>query len=440
MTTTTKCDVAIIGGGISGTALLYLLAKYTNLTHICLVEKCPDIAVLNSHGRNNSQTLHCGDIETNYTLKKAIEVKASADMVVNYLSKLPEHEKILHKYSKMVIGVGEKECDRLRKRYLEFKPHFEALQLFEEKDIARLEPAVMQGRTEPIVGIGVENEYTAVDFQSLAKSFIEQAYLQDQTKIDIKLNTKVKQVEKNNAGYRIFTNSGQIDARFVVVSAGGHSLLFAQKMGYGMNYSCLPVAGSFYFTPQMLNGKVYTVQNDVLPFAAIHGDPDLLVEGKTRFGPTALILPMLERYNFKTVPEFFSVLRLDMKVVKVLWDLFKVAAIRNYMLKNMLFEVPFIRRRLFLKDARKIVPQMKLKELSFARKVGGIRPVMIDKEKGQLHLGEARISPGTGVIFNMTPSPGATSCLGNARKDLSTIADYLQCHVDQQQLDSDLGS
>ena len=44
MATITKCDVAIIGGGISGTALLYLLAKYTDLSNICLVEKCQDIA------------------------------------------------------------------------------------------------------------------------------------------------------------------------------------------------------------------------------------------------------------------------------------------------------------------------------------------------------------------------------------------------------------
>lgn len=438
MTTITKCDVAIIGGGISGTALLYLLAKYTDLPHICLLEKYQDIAILNSHGRNNSQTLHCGDIETNYTLNKAIEVKAAADMVVNYLSKLPERDQILHKYSKMVLGVGEQECELLRKRYLEFKPHFETLQLFEAHDIARLEPAVMQGRTEPVVGMGIENEYTAVDFHALAKSFVAQARLQNQKQIDIKLGTKVKRIEKTADHFRVFTNKGLIEARFVVVSAGGHSLLYAQKMGYGMNYSCLPVAGSFYFTPNVLNGKVYTIQNDVLPFAAIHGDPDVLVEGKTRFGPTALILPMLERYNLKTVAEFFRVLRLDSKVMKVFWDLFKVADIRNYIFKNMLFEVPMIRRRLFLRDAKKIVPQMKLKDLTFAHKVGGIRPVMIDKESCKLHLGEAKINPGNGIIFNMTPSPGATSCLGNARQDLLTIADYLQCSFDKQQLSSDL--
>ena len=36
-------------------------------------------------------------------------------------------------------------------------------------------------------------------------------------------------------------------ARHVVVNAGAHSLLMAQQLGFGLEYSCLPVAGSFYF-------------------------------------------------------------------------------------------------------------------------------------------------------------------------------------------------
>ncbi|MGD8926936.1 MAG: malate:quinone oxidoreductase, partial [Thioalkalispiraceae bacterium] len=86
---TNQYDVVIIGGGISGTALLHLLSRYTDLKSIALIEKDTGIATLNSHGRNNSQTLHCGDIETNYSLEKAVKVKAGAGMVVNYASKLP---------------------------------------------------------------------------------------------------------------------------------------------------------------------------------------------------------------------------------------------------------------------------------------------------------------------------------------------------------------
>ena len=93
-------DVVVIGGGISGTALLYMLARYTDLKKIALLEKYSTLASVNSHGRNNSQTLHCGDIETNYSLEKAIQVKASAAMVERYAAAHTECERLLYRYSK----------------------------------------------------------------------------------------------------------------------------------------------------------------------------------------------------------------------------------------------------------------------------------------------------------------------------------------------------
>ena len=431
-------DVIIIGGGVSGTALLYLLAEYTDINDIALFEKYGTIASVNSHGRNNSQTLHCGDIETNYTLDKACQVQASANMVSRYVEKLENKDKIQYKYSKMVIGVGDKEVTQLRERFEIFTKHYPKMQLLEREEISKIEPAVTEGRKEEIVALAVVDDYTAVNFQALSESFVEQASKAKNKNIEIKLNTKVLNIDKSTNGYSVKTQSGTHHAKFVVVSSGGHSLLFAHRMGYGLEYSCLPMAGSFYYTPNVLNGKVYTVQNDKLPFAAIHGDPDVLVAGKTRFGPTALALPLLERYNLKTFFEFLQVFKPDLDVIKALWGLLKISEIRNYLFKNILFEIPVIRRYLFLKDARKIIPKMKLSDLTFANKTGGIRPVMIDKKNHCLHLGEAKLSPGNGLIFNMTPSPGATSCLGNAEKDLDIIVNFLNAKIEKDRLNEDL--
>ncbi|TEY34810.1 FAD-dependent oxidoreductase, partial [Campylobacter sp. CH185] len=77
-------DVLVIGAGISGAALFYELARYTNIKNIALIEKYNTAATLNSKGTSNSQTIHCGDIETNYTLEKARKVKRTADMIVKY--------------------------------------------------------------------------------------------------------------------------------------------------------------------------------------------------------------------------------------------------------------------------------------------------------------------------------------------------------------------
>ena len=228
-------------------------------------------------------------------------------------------------------------------------------------------------------------------------------------------------------------------ADFVVVDAGAHSLFLAHKMGFGLNLGCLPVAGSFYMTNErMLNGKVYMIQNPKLPFAALHGDPDVLANGNTRFGPTALVLPKLERYKNGTYMDFWKTLRFDKHIAIALWKLLKESDIRNYIFRNFLFEIPFINKYLFLKDARKIVPSLKADEFRYAKGFGGVRPQVLNKDEQKLLLGEASIYTGEGVIFNMTPSPGATSCLGNAERDLRYIVKYLGKNFNEEKFNDEL--
>ncbi|MCU0548744.1 MAG: FAD-dependent oxidoreductase [Leptolyngbya sp. Prado105] len=430
-------DVVVIGGGVTGSALLYSLAKFTDLKRVALVEKYAHVASVNSKATNNSQTIHCGDIETNYSLEKALKVRRSADMLVRYATELPAtiRDQVIYRYPKMVLGVGSQESDIVRQRYEEFKPHFQGMQLLEKAQIAEHEPNVVKlnghDRPEELAAIAVLDEYTAVNYGALAQAMVEQAQDVSDKTVDLRLGNPVQSIEPVGENYRITIADDSITARFVVVSAGGHSLLFAHRMGIGLEYSCLPIAGNFYYTPQVLNGKVYTVQNDKLPFAAIHGDPDVTMPGKTRFGPTALPLPLLERYNLRTFVDYLEVLRLDRIVSSVLWDLFKVRDIRNYIFKNFAFEVPLVNRRLFLNEVRKIVPSLQLSDLEFAHEVGGIRPQLIDKTQGKLILGQAEIDPGGGIRFNVTPSPGATTCLGNAETDLLRIQQHLGCQVDR---------
>lgn len=443
-------DLLIVGAGVSGSALLYLCTKYTDIKHIGVIEKYAAPARVNSLSSNNSQTLHCGDIETNYTLDKALKVQRAARMLRTYAVAQADAHHIIFKYPKMVLAVGAEECALLKKRFDVFSPHYPDLKLLDKKAIAKIEPNVsMNGdkfRGDEIVALGSTEEYTAVNFEALSRSFVRQAQIEaekhpDKT-VDVHYNEHVEHIdiktETDNESFAIETQRTCYRADSLVVCAGGHSLKLAHEMGYGLNYSVLPVAGSYYFTPHVLNGKVYTVQNDALPFAAIHGDPDVLVPGETRFGPTALVLPILERYNYKTLPDFFQVFRFDRRVAKVLWDLLRVKDIRNYMFKNMLFEVPLIRKWLFLKEVQKIIPSLKLRDLKFADKVGGIRPQLIDKEQCILVMGEAKIDTGAGSIFNMTPSPGGTSCIENAEIDMRTIAKHLGAKIDEEALQKDL--
>jgi len=100
-------DVIIVGAGVSGTALFYVLSKYTNVKRVALIEKYSTVAQVNSRLNNNSQTLHFGDIETNYSLEKAKSVKRAAEMVKKYVLKNDKEKKAHSKYHKMVLAVGD---------------------------------------------------------------------------------------------------------------------------------------------------------------------------------------------------------------------------------------------------------------------------------------------------------------------------------------------
>ncbi|MDX1809524.1 MAG: FAD-dependent oxidoreductase [Sulfurospirillaceae bacterium] len=438
-------EVLVIGGGISGAALFYELAKYTDIKKIALFEKYDSLAKLNSKGTSNSQTIHCGDIETNYTVEKAKSVKRTAKMVEKYCLQHGYEDKFMFANQKMAIGVGDREVDYMRKRYEDFKELFPYLEVFEKEKLAEIEPNLIydengKERKDNIVGVGVEGgQYSTVDFGMMAESLVENAIRDDDKETDIYLNAEIKNIKRLGTMHIVQTATHTYTADFVVVDAGAHSLFLAHQMGEGLDYSCLPVAGSFYLsTKKILNGKVYMVQNPKLPFAALHGDPDILANGYTRFGPTALVLPKLERYTGGTYMDFFKTLRFDHNIAKIFADLLSDKDIRNYIFRNFLFEVPYLNKKFFLRDARKIIPGLQLSDIEYAKGFGGVRPQVLDKKNKKLMLGEASINSGNGIIFNMTPSPGATSCLGNAERDVKIVCEYLGKTFDQEKFNNDL--
>ena len=135
---------------------------------------------------------------------------------------------------------------------------------------------------------------------------------------------------------------------------------------------------------------------------------------------------------------FSKTLRLDGTIMGIFWDLLKDSDIRNYIFRNFLFEIPGINKSLFVKDARKIVPSLQTSELEYAKGFGGVRPQVLNKTEKKLMLGEASVQTDKGIIFNMTPSPGATSCLGNGLRDLQKVVKYLGKTFDEDKFNSEL--
>lgn len=425
-----KYDVLIVGGGAVGTSLLYTLSYYTNIKKIGLIEKYTGLGLVNCNPVNNSHTLHCGDIETNYSYEKAEKVKRNAYMLMHYLEdeKIKNSElKLFDKYTKMVLAVGKEQVEGLRTRYVSFSKLFPKLRLIERDEIGKLEPKIVEGRDtdQEIVALATEDGY-AVDFQKLCYSFLERARKVNPD-LEVHLSTKLLKVEKKGDFYSVITDKGEIRARVLVVSAGAHSLMIAKSLGYGKNLSILSVAGSYYTAPKVLNGKVYTIQMAKLPFAAIHGDPEVHHPEITRFGPTAKPIFLLERFNGKTFFEYWKTFGSGIKPVLSLLRILSDRILFKYIFVNFFYDWPYIGKRLFIKEIRKIVPGIKPNEITYVSKVkgrvGGARPQIVNNTTKKLELGEAKLV-GDNAIFNITPSPGASTCMGNAYVDVQKIVEF----------------
>lgn len=436
-TSTKEYSVAVIGGGITGASLLYYLSRYTSIDNMLLLEKNKELALVSSFVDNNSQTLHFGDIETNYSLEKAIKVKEASEMVVRYLQAHPD-EKLYTKSYKMVLAVGDAEVDVLDKRFDEFKETFPKLRRIEKDEIGKLEPLIVQkrGEKEKLLALYSEDGY-AVDYQALSKSFVEQARKTSKN-IDVFFNTQVSKILPQAGYYEIVTKDNKtLRAKYVVFAAGGYSLVFARQLGYGLEYGILPVSGSFYVGRNLLRGKVYTMQEKKLPFAAVHGDPSVRDPQETRFGPTAKVLPMLERYNYSSVPDFFKTSVFTLDGVLSLFHILSDKTIFRYVMKNFAYDLPIIGKRLFIKNVRKIIPSIRLDQIKYGRRLGGIRPQVVNTKTQQMELGEAKILADN-IIFDITPSPGASVCLSNAEKNARIIVEKLGAQLDEEKFKREL--
>ncbi len=418
-------DLVIVGGGISGASLLYTVSKFTDLDRVALIEKEDEIAAINSHHTNNSQTLHFGDIETNYTLEKAEEVKEGAELLAGYLEHSDPDREMHSKRSKMVLAVGEEEVQQLERRYHEegFGDLFPKLEAIDRDEIADIEPKVVEGR-EPdteMLALQTPDGYV-VDYGQTSKSFIRDAT--DVDGVDVYMGTKVTGLEETDDGFTIDTDAGQFEADTTVVAAGSHSLQIAKEMGYGEDKSLLPVAGSFFLADDLLNGKVYTLQMKKLPFAAVHGDADVHDNSVTRFGPTAKVVPTLERGRYSTVGDFFDVFGLSIDSLLSYGNILADRILLPYVVRNLVYDLPAVGKRAFLPHVQKVVPTADVDDIQRAKGYGGVRPQIVDTDGKTLDMGEAKIT-GDDIIFNITPSPGASTCLKNAMRDTEQLMEFL---------------
>ena len=358
-------DVIIVGGGVIGTSLLYTLSEFTDINNILLIEK-KKIGRGSSWSHSNSQTLHVGDIETNYNTEKIIETRTASHLILKYTKKLRESN-FIKPVQKMVLGVGNEEVENIIKRYDEkFISLFPSIKVIKTSEILKVEPNLIKGRDkdEEVIAAYSKDGHM-VNFGLLSSSFVNSA-LKSKKNIKLRLNEEAIDIERKNAHYIVKTEKSTYRGRFVVFAAGGYSLYFAKKLGYGRDLSMLSVAGNFYYSRNVIKGKVYRVQKGGIPFAAVHADVDITNKKITRYGPTVNIVPFLEHTNVMSTYKYIKAMGLDKETVESLINISEDKDIQRIVEKNFIYSIPDLGKYYFLKEeVNKIIPSLKYNDIKF---------------------------------------------------------------------------
>lgn len=422
-----ECDFLTVGTGVTGAAAVYISANYTNFNHIVAIEKYDAPGTVNSHHSSNAQTLHEGDTETNYSLHKAKKIHFASKLIRSYIKDKPIND-VYTVTDGMVIGVGKKECDLLRKRHAEFKEEFPKLELIYGDQIRAIEKEIMSGRkkTGPDdINALYRPDRVCVNYQRLAQEFIKDAQAVTDKKVSVFFNSPLEDIWQTRNGYGVCTANGMvIDAGVVEFAAGPYSLKYAQKFGYKTNLRLLNVAGNFYWVKRDTNIKAYTVQDDGIPFAAFHIDRNM-VTGQSQLGPTTQIILEMIRRKPETFPDYMQVSPFtNLSDLSTFVKMVRQNHLAWYGLKNILFEYAPGGKYLVLREARKIIPDLRYDELELLDGHGGSRSQIIDPDaENPLVMGDYNIT-GWRLISNTTPSPGASVCLMNALRDVLKAVKY----------------
>ncbi len=173
----------------------------------------------------------------------------------------------------------------------------------------------------------------------------------------------------------------------------------------------------------------------------MNGDTDILnPETKTRYGPTTRIVAQLERGRFTTTSEYLSTLSPVFASIGAYMRIMFDREFFFYSLKhNLLFLIPGLGNYLFAKEVRKIIPTIKSSDIKRAKGQGGVRPQIVQtSKKNPLDLGEAKIF-GENVSFNITPSPGASTCVFNGLSDIKHVSKELGATFFEYKMETDFG-
>jgi L-2-hydroxyglutarate oxidase len=385
-------DVAVIGGGVVGTATaMALLEKFPGLA-VTVLEKEDRLAAHQTG--HNSGVIHSGLYYKPGSLK-AHSCTSGRDALYQFCA---EHGIAHERCGKIVVATSDDEIaalDVLEQRGRE--NGLEGLERLDGRGLRNHEPhaAGIAGLFVPQTGIV---DYTAV---TLAYADVIRSHGGR-----VQTGCRVERVTRQPGGFLLATTRGGIACRFLINCAGLQSDRLARLSGIATGVRIIPFRGEYYEVASeccgLVKNLIYPVPDPAFPFLGVHFTR--MIGGGLEAGPNAVLAFRREGYG-----RFSFSLRDTLEMF--MFSGFRALARRYWRVGLQEYRRSFS-RGLFVRDLKRLVPELGGKDV---RPGGaGVRAQAVDPQG--LLLDDFCLLEGEQMIHVLNaPSPAATASISIGR-------------------------
>lgn len=258
-------DVIIIGAGVTGCATAYELSKYN--TNVLLLEKENDVSMGTT--KANSAIIHAGYDPDPGTDMAKYNVKGN-EMIRNMVADL---DVPFQQIGSLVVAFSEEELGTLKDLYdrgvVNGVPDME---IWDEAKLKAEEPNIASEAKgalfAPTAGIISPWDFALAMAEVAVKNGVE-----------LKLNTKVENIEKVDGGYKVTTNNGTYESQFICNAAGVQADQISEMVNE-KKFTITPNKGEYYLLDksqgELVNHVIFQCPNakgkGVLVSPTVHGN------------------------------------------------------------------------------------------------------------------------------------------------------------------------
>jgi (S)-2-hydroxyglutarate dehydrogenase len=385
-------DVAIIGGGIVGTA--------TGMAIGCRPGR-PSVVVLEAESRvaahqtgNNSGVIHSGLYYKPGSLKARNCVEGREAMY----RFCQEHGIAHERCGKLVVATAPDQMPALEE--LHRRGTANGLQ-----DLKRLEAAELKEYEPAVVGIaGLHVRETGiVDYTAVTNTF---ARLVQESGGEVRTGARVQSVGRRNGAVVLETAAGAVEAKALINCAGLQSDRVARLCGVEPGVKIIPFRGEYYELVKerqsLVRNLIYPVPDPRFPFLGVHFTR--MVNGGIEAGPNAVLAFRREGY---TRTSFSAKDSLEMLGYGGFW---RMAA--KYWRMGLGEMYRSASKKAFVKALQGLIPELRDEDVHPSG--AGVRAQALDEHGGLLD--DFRIVEAERMIHVLNaPSPAATASISIGR-------------------------